>query len=147
MNSTKLLQVNNLSKTFHTKKDEIKVIDNISFDMQMDFSNFFGDMFNDFEGSFISSLTNKQELLCDKCKNTYDDFIKNYGLRDCFQKCLQSVLTPVERDAFVSAENLSELVMNDGLEVIHDAVSGTDLRTLQLPESVTTSGSFWSTKF
>lgn len=52
-------------------------IDNISFDMQMDFSNFFGDMFNDFEGSFISSLTNKQELLCDKCKNTYDDFIKN----------------------------------------------------------------------
>ena len=33
MNSTKLLQVNNLSKTFHTKKDEIKVIDNISFDV------------------------------------------------------------------------------------------------------------------
>jgi RNA polymerase sigma factor (sigma-70 family) len=29
-----------------------------------------------------------------------DDFIKNYGLRDCFQKCLQSVLTPVERDVF-----------------------------------------------
>ncbi len=33
MNSTKLLQVNNLSKTFYTKKDELKVIDNISFDV------------------------------------------------------------------------------------------------------------------
>ena len=62
-------------------------IDNISFNMQMDFSNFLGDMFDNFEDSFVPTLRKKKELLCDKCKNTYDDFIKNgkFGCDRCYE--------------------------------------------------------------
>jgi len=62
-------------------------IDDISFDMQMDFSNFLGDIFEDFEESFIPSITNTHKLLCDKCKNSYDDFIKNgkFGCDKCYE--------------------------------------------------------------
>ena len=62
-------------------------IDNISFDMQMDFSNFLGDIFEDFEESFMPSLVKPETLLCDKCKNSYDDFIKNgkFGCDKCYE--------------------------------------------------------------
>ena len=62
-------------------------IDDISFDMQMDFSNFLGDIFEDFEESFIPSLVKPQTLLCDKCKSSYDDFIKNgkFGCDKCYE--------------------------------------------------------------
>ena len=62
-------------------------IDDISFDMQMDFSNFLGDIFEDFEESFIPSLVKPETLLCDKCKNSYDDFIKNgkFGCDKCYE--------------------------------------------------------------
>ena len=62
-------------------------IDDISFNMQMDFSNFLGDMFENFEETFIPSLINPQTLLCDKCGNGYDDFIKNgkFGCDKCYE--------------------------------------------------------------
>lgn len=62
-------------------------IDNISFDMKMDFSNFLGDIFEDFEESFIPSLVKPETLLCNKCKSSYDDFIKNgkFGCDKCYE--------------------------------------------------------------
>ena len=62
-------------------------IDDISFNMQMDFSNFLGDMFENFEETFIPSLIKPQTLLCDKCGNGYDDFIKNgkFGCDKCYE--------------------------------------------------------------
>lgn len=61
-------------------------IDPVSFDMQMDFSNFLGEMFEDFEQGFIPSLIKPETLLCDKCGNSYDDFIKNgkFGCDECY---------------------------------------------------------------
>ena len=61
-------------------------INNISFDMQMDFSNFLGDIFDDFENEFIPNLEEPNTLLCDKCGNSYDDFIKNgkFGCDECY---------------------------------------------------------------
>ena len=72
-------------------------IDNISFDMQMDFSNFLGDIFEDFEEGFIPTLVKPETLLCDKCGNSYDDFIKNgkIGCDECyntFQDKLDNIL-------------------------------------------------------
>lgn len=51
-------------------------IDNISFDMKMDFSNFLEDFFDDINDDFMPSLLKPKKLLCDKCKSSYDDFIK-----------------------------------------------------------------------
>ena len=61
-------------------------INPISFDIQMDFSNFIGEMFGDFEQDFIPSLIKPETLLCDKCGNSYDDFIKNgkFGCDKCY---------------------------------------------------------------
>lgn len=61
-------------------------IDNISFDMEMNFSNFLGDFFEDMNNDFIPSLIKPETLLCDKCGNSYDDFIKNgkFGCDECY---------------------------------------------------------------
>ena len=61
-------------------------IDNISFDMQMDFSNFLGDFFDDIDHDFIPSLVKPKTLLCDKCGSSYDDFVKNgkFGCAECY---------------------------------------------------------------
>lgn len=72
-------------------------IDNISFDMKMDFSNFLGDFFDDINQDFIPTLIKSQSLLCDKCGNSYDDFIKNgkFGCDRCydtFQNKIDSIL-------------------------------------------------------
>ena len=61
-------------------------INNISFDMKMDFSNFLGDIFDDFENECIPNLAETNNLLCDKCGSRYDDFIKNgkFGCDKCY---------------------------------------------------------------
>lgn len=61
-------------------------IDNISFDMKMDFSNFLGDFFEDINEDFIPSLIKPETLLCNKCGSSYDDFIKNgkFGCDECY---------------------------------------------------------------
>jgi len=56
-----------------------------------------------------------------------------------------STMKTVKSGAFSSADKLSEIVLNDGLEVIDGGFGQTDLRTLQFPESVTKSGRFGST--
>lgn len=61
-------------------------VDTISFDMQMDFSNFLGEMFDDFEQEFMPDLIKPEDVLCDKCGNSYEDFIKNgkFGCDECY---------------------------------------------------------------
>lgn len=62
-------------------------IDPMSFDMKMDFSNFLGEMFEDFEQGFIPELIKKEDILCDKCGNSYEDFIKSgkFGCDECYE--------------------------------------------------------------
>lgn len=61
-------------------------IDNISFNMPINFSNFLGDMFEDYTDGFFPSLIKPETLLCDKCGNSYDDFIKSgkFGCDECY---------------------------------------------------------------
>lgn len=55
-----------------------------------------------------------------------------------------STLKTVKSGAFDWAYKLSEVVLNDGLEVIEDSFARTDIRTLHLPESVI-QATFWET--
>lgn len=72
---------------------------------------------------------------------------------DAFYKCnvIRKLIFPnsmrkLEAGALDYAENLSEIVMNDGLIDANDGFAGTDIRTLQFPESVTEAGAFIDTK-
>lgn len=62
-------------------------IDNISFNMEMDFSNFLGDFFDDVNQDFIPSLIKPKTIVCDKCKSSYEDFIKSgkLGCDKCYE--------------------------------------------------------------
>lgn len=93
-------------------------IDNISFDMQMDFSNFLGDIFDDFEESFIPSLTSKQTLLCDKCGNTYDDFIKNgkFGCNRCYET-FEDKIEPLLKNIHGANKHIGRNVKTNKIEV------------------------------
>lgn len=61
-------------------------IDHISFNMPMNFSNFLGDIFEDMEQDFIPTIIKPETLLCDKCGNSYDNFIENgkFGCDNCY---------------------------------------------------------------
>lgn len=61
-------------------------IDNISFNMPIQFSNFLGDMFDDGMNDFLPSLIKQDTLLCDKCKMSYEDFIETgkFGCDECY---------------------------------------------------------------
>lgn len=60
-------------------------IDDISFNMPIDFSNFLGDMF-DYTEEFMPSLIKPQTLICDDCKMSYEDFVQNgkFGCEHCY---------------------------------------------------------------
>lgn len=62
-------------------------LENIGFDMPIDFSSFLGDMFEDEHTSFIPDLINLKSLTCDKCNMTYDDFteVGKFGCEDCYE--------------------------------------------------------------
>lgn len=61
-------------------------IDNISFNMHMDFSDFLVDIFDDINQDIIPEMFKKDSLSCGKCGNTYDDFIKSgkFGCDECY---------------------------------------------------------------
>lgn len=61
-------------------------INNISFDMPINFSNFLEDIFDDDESLFMPSIARNEKLICDKCKMSYEDFIKNgkFGCDECY---------------------------------------------------------------
>lgn len=61
-------------------------IDNIAFNMPINFSNFLGDIFEDTE-SFMPVFAKPETLLCNKCKTSYDEFIKNgkFGCEECYE--------------------------------------------------------------
>lgn len=62
-------------------------IDDISFNMPINFSNFLGDIFEDNTENFMPTFIKPEMLLCNKCKTSYDDFIKNgkFGCDECFE--------------------------------------------------------------
>lgn len=64
-------------------------IDNINFNMPIDFSSFFGGLLEDEEYStseFMPLFQPVKELKCNNCNMTYDDFISQgkFGCPDCY---------------------------------------------------------------
>lgn len=61
-------------------------IDEISFNMPINFSNFLDDVFEE-DSMFMPSVIKPQTLLCDNCKMSYEDFIKNgkFGCANCYE--------------------------------------------------------------
>lgn len=64
-------------------------LDNINFNMPIDFSSFFGGLLEDDEYSsseFMPLFQQVKELKCDNCNMTYDDFINQgkFGCPECY---------------------------------------------------------------
>lgn len=63
-------------------------IDNMSFNMPIDFTSFFGDLLDDSYNSqeFMPIFQNIKELKCDNCNMTYDEFTKEgkFGCEECY---------------------------------------------------------------
>ena len=62
-------------------------IDNISFNMPINFSSFFGGLLDDYsEEEFMPLLNTVKELKCDNCNLTYDEFVNQgkFGCEECY---------------------------------------------------------------
>ncbi len=61
-------------------------IGDISFNMPIDFSSFFGDFVDEFESDLIPSLGIEKQLKCNNCNLTFDEFMKTgkFGCPECF---------------------------------------------------------------
>lgn len=61
-------------------------VNNISFDMPINFSNFLEDVFYEDENLLIPSIAQNEKIICNKCKMSYENFIKNgkFGCDECY---------------------------------------------------------------
>lgn len=63
-------------------------IGNMDFHLELpiDFSNFFGELLNEYEDDFMPTLAKPKTLTCDKCGFTFDDFVENgkFGCDHCY---------------------------------------------------------------
>ncbi len=62
-------------------------IDNISFNMPINFQSFFGGLLDDYgEEEFMPLLNTVKELKCDNCNLTYDEFVNQgkFGCEECY---------------------------------------------------------------
>ena len=74
-------------------------IDSISFDMPINFSNFFGgfgNLIGDYETEFMPKLISNQSSKCKTCGLTYDEFVQTgkFGCKDCYET-FQNRLDPI----------------------------------------------------
>lgn len=63
-------------------------INNIGFNMPIDFSSFLGGFWEDFENSDLLSLMGeKEEVKCNKCNSTFEDIINTgkFGCQECYK--------------------------------------------------------------
>jgi len=59
----------------------------MNFDMPFDFSNFFGELLNEYNDGFMPTLALQKTLKCDSCGSTFDDFIDGgkFGCPSCYE--------------------------------------------------------------
>ena len=58
----------------------------MNFDMPFDFSNFFGELLNEYNDGFMPTIALPKTLKCDKCGLSFDDFVDNgkFGCPSCY---------------------------------------------------------------
>lgn len=64
-------------------------VDNISFNLPIDFTSFLGEFLNDYNNAtLLPSFEKRDELKCKTCGLTYDDFINSgkFGCEDCYDE-------------------------------------------------------------
>lgn len=82
--------VNGVKKEMHLCEkcaDELGIGNmNMNFDMPFDFSNFFGELLNEYNDGFMPTLALSKTLKCDKCGTSFDDFIDSgkFGCPNCY---------------------------------------------------------------
>ena len=73
-------------------------IDDINFNMPIDFSSFLGDLISDYEeNNFMPMMSRPKELICKNCNTTYSEFLNTgkFGCAECydaFSSKIESVL-------------------------------------------------------
>ncbi len=62
-------------------------IDDMNFNMPINFSSFLGDLLEEYNDSFMPSFIKQNTLKCNKCGLTYDEFVENgkFGCENCYE--------------------------------------------------------------
>lgn len=62
-------------------------VNNMDFNMPINFSSFFGDFLNDYNENFMPLISKPNNQQCDKCKMTYDEFVSQgkFGCDRCYE--------------------------------------------------------------
>lgn len=81
--------INGVKKEMHLCESCSKKlgINDIGFNMPINFSSFFGDFLNEYNNGFMPLLEKEKPLICNKCKMTYDEFVENgkFGCAECYE--------------------------------------------------------------
>ena len=75
-------------------------IDNISFNMPISFSSFFGGLLDDYdEQEFMPLFQSAKELKCDNCNLTYDEFVNQgkFGCEKCYDTFSEKIDSLLKR--------------------------------------------------
>lgn len=74
-------------------------IDNMKLSLPIDFSSFFGDLLNEYDSSFMPLLQKPNELKCDKCNMTYNEFMElgKFGCDNCYDAFSRRIDTILKR--------------------------------------------------
>ena len=83
--------------------EKLGINNKMSFNMDMNLGNFFGEFFDDYKENqtLLDEFIKPQELICDKCGMTYNEFINlgKFGCENCynvFSKKLDGVLKNIQ---------------------------------------------------
>ena len=75
-------------------------IDDINFNMPIDFSSFLGDLISDYEeNSFMPMLSRPTELKCSNCNTTYSEFLNTgkFGCSECYEAFADKIDSVLKR--------------------------------------------------
>ena len=87
----------------------------INFNMPIDFSNFFGDLLNEYEGSsFMPTLSIPKIQKCEQCGLTFDDFIEigKFGCDNCYNVFEQRI-DPILKRLHGNNKYIGRFIMNN----------------------------------
>jgi len=84
-------------------------IEDIGFDMPIDFSSFLSDIFED-TTSIMPDIINTNEIVCDKCNLKYNEFIEvgKFGCEHCYEQ-FQNKINPLLKSIQGSNEHIGRL--------------------------------------
>lgn len=85
-------------------------LEDIGFDMPIDFSSFLGDVFEDTTTSFIPDIISQKSIKCDKCNMTYDEFtnVGKFGCENCYEE-FESKINPLLKSIQSSNRHVGRL--------------------------------------